>query len=544
MKNWGRAQWAGVTLILVLLPLVCGVVFLANNAPRTWSLHWVAPRTEIQNTAATAYVTTATRNGWEVLWSRPSGSMVLSRFDRVGQSTGPDTPIAGNPASLALARAGNMDVAVWRQDYNGGSKLLAATILPGHKPVYRVLASGVWSLEHPQAFAVGSGVDVIFAWQRPAFNVYLVRISATGAVSSPRALTHVSGYAFDPRAVLTPQGTVQLLYFNQCCSPPTFHLEDAFYSSQGQPLGKPRVLDTVASILEQNQGTVPNNWGLDVIRSGPQVWAAWSSDAGIQVASWRDNRLFFDSVAVPGPPPASLALAVAGSQRELVWERMSNSNVILETVPLGPDGSPTSAPDRVAYESGIAGLPQGIPGQQPATVLWQSSPGASGARIEESHFSPSPISAPSLWARFGLGVADPIGNMFLLLFGAVALGVLLTVGNVLVVFALLLIYLISARTVGGRWKWVAYTVGLVIVLYLLLVQAGAPFPPVIAFSQLAVGPGTLAIVAMGVFVLVSSFTVLRRVDDVYRAALMAFTGFFFLAFLDALVLIQGQLGQV
>jgi hypothetical protein len=39
-------------------------------------------------------------------------------------------------------------------------------------------------------------------------------------------------------------------------------------------------------------------------------------------------------------------------------------------------------------------------------------------------------------------------------------------------------------------------------------------------------------------------TVLKHLDDVYRAALMAAGAFFFISFLQALLLMQGQIAKI
>jgi len=207
-----------------------------------------------------------------------------------------------------------------------------------------------------------------------------------------------------------------------------------------------------------------------------------------------------------------------------------------------------TAIDRVAYEARSDDEPVAIALNGQPAVLWQALTSETSATgIEVSHFTPATLSAPSPWSKFGLGLANPLGNLAFVLAGAAAVGVLLTVANVLLLGIMVAVYLVVFRrtpVVLNSVKWYAYAVVVAAILYAVFVDWGAPSPPLLFLSSLSGTAGMVAVGGMLLFVLVLTRTVLRRLDDVFRAALMAFAALYFIAFLQAIVLMQGQVAKI
>lgn len=542
-----RALLTGVFLFLV--PLVCGVVVLAGHAQRDWSLHWVAPKTVIASSSPYDYSALTSPKGWDIAWTDPQGRLVLSRFNRIGQRLGADIRLQGHPntapQSLTLGRSGTTDVLAWRQDTANGSSLRVATVTRGAAPTYRTLASGTLPIEHPSAFTAGPNVDIVFSWQHPSFNVFLSQVHSDGSTASPVALTHSNTYAFSPHAVVDADGRIRLLYMNQCCSSSAFDVLSERFTTSGKTVGGTQSLGRIVSIAAQGKGASPDRWGIDVAHDGKRTWGAWSSDQGLEVVAWDGAKTAVPPhLVVPSTLVESLALDLVAGERDLVWLQPFALGTYVGTVRFDGRGSPTSAPDRVAFESASDDVPMSIQmGGLPA-VLWQAQPTKTTiTRIELSRYSPAPIDAPSVWDRLGFGLANPLGSFAVLIVGSFLFGVVLTVANVLLILLCVLIFAVVFRRAQGPWKWYAYGAALTLVLYALFVPLGAPSPPVLFLSGLTGTVGIVAMLGLVLFILVLSRQFLARMDDLYKAGAMAFAAFYFIAFLQALMVIQDQIGK-
>lgn len=533
-------------LVMLAISVASGLFFLAGNAPRDWSLHWENPRTILRGTSDQAYAASATSHGWDVAWMSNSGKLYLSRFARTGHPLGAPVLLHGTPVTLALGVAGPTQVVAWRYDTNGGSGLRAALVRPGQPPLYRTLASGPWPLEHPWVFAAGRRVGIVFSWQRTGiYDVYLSYIAPNGQVTPPVRLTHVAQYAFDPRAVRTPDGDVDLLYMDACCNGSTYHLQYARYSAAGRLRSRPLRLADI-DIGGEGQGSTPDIWGIALRTAGTRVWAAWTGDQGLGLAAMQGGReVVPPHVLVPMVSTDTIALALHGNEREVVWDQQESQGVNLSTLSFDAAGQPLQGVDRVTFEPAIDAEPIPVTlGGHPA-VIWQATPAQSATSvIEVSRFTPKARPAPSLWAKFGLGLANPLGNLLLLLVAGIVVGLLLTVGNILSVFALTVIYFLVALVVRTRWKWYLYPAVLAAILYVLLDRMAAPSPPVFFLSALNGSAALVALVGSATFALIFGIILLRRVEDLYRAGLMAFAALYFVAFLQALILVQGQIARI
>lgn len=551
MLQWLRGHAVLAVIPLVLIPLLLALQFLSSYAPRDWSLHWLQPRTVIASTSSDDYASVMTPRGYDVLWTRPSNRLYLSRLDGAGRRLAPDVALAGSSQSPTLGITGSTVVAAWRHDVNGGSRLDAAIIRPGKVPRYVTLASGRWPLEHPMAFADGPEVGIVFSWQRTGpYNVFLSRVGPSPRQRRPTQLTNVSSssYAFYPHAVLDSEGIMQLVYMRACCGG-GFRLVHDNFTRDGRALGSERSLGVIESMGGGGQSGTPTSWGLDVVAQGNRVWVAWAGDQGLMDAAFdsRGHVVLSPTVAVPLATTYNLAFAVAGNHRELVWEQPYDVGVYLATISVGPDGLPPASaqPDRVAFESVSAALPQPLRlGAEPA-VLYQASPSQTDVyRIEVSRFSPRVLAPPSIWARLGLGLANPAVNLVVLLVAALAFGVLITVANFLILIGLVIAYFVTAWLIPAYWKWYAYLAVLIAGLFLLFVRPGAPSPPLLFLTALPYRLGLISVAGVAIFIFVLAWAVLRRMDDVYRAAVMAFGAVYFIAFLEAIRLVQGTVAKI
>ncbi len=546
-----RPQFLLTLLLMLVIPGLCGFIFLAQNAPRDWSLHWSQPAIAVASTSTSDFSATQTPQGYDVVWTRPDGSLVFSRFDSASHRIRADVLLKGHPEpssqSLTLGRSGSMDVAFWREDFNNGSRVVAAVLTPHRKPVYHTLATGTFALEHPIAFAAGRGIDVVFSWQRPTFNVYLAGISGSGKPLLPRALTRVKSYAFNPHAAVDGANTIQLLYMDACCSDSAMNMVHARYRLDGTPLGRPEVLERIASVNGgAGQGSTPDRWGLDVQRDGEAALAVWADDKGAASAEWKGTRTVLPwHETIPGLSSPVLAMAISGSQKELIWQQQFNLGENLSTVPLDRTLMPRALPDRITFEAAGDDVPVGLTLRGGPAVLWQASPtSSSNARVESSRFSMGELAAPSVWARMGLGLANPLGGLFILIFGGLAVGMLLAVSNVLLIILLVGVYYAALRKLPSSWKWYAYAVVIDVILFAFIVSWGAPTPPVLFLTSLSQSSGLLALGGTLVFTVVLATTALRRIDDVYRASAMAMAALFFVGFLQALLIMQGQIAKI
>jgi hypothetical protein len=345
--------------------------------------------------------------------------------------------------------------------------------------------------------------------------------------------------------VSVPNGTIHVVYMDMCCSGDSFNLTHALYTSVGTPLGSQSV-SRINSAGGQNSGGTPETWGLSLAGQGTTVWAAFAGDGGLSVAAWDGRRTAVQpTVAVPQTLSQGVALTVQGARRDLIWEQQGDIGSYLGTVQLGPDGAPIAAPDRVAFESASDSNPQAVTVGSAPAVMWQAQlPKSSATELRLSRFTPRQLGPPNVWARLGVGLSNPLANLIILIVAGLGLGVLLAVANFMLLFVLVLWYLLISRVVHNAWKWPLYTVALAVSLYVVFVSLGAPSPPLLFMNTLSGSTALVSLAGSLLFVAVLSWSLLRRMDSVFRAGLMAFGAVYFLAFLQAMILVQGQVAKI
>ncbi|MDQ2741796.1 MAG: hypothetical protein M3Z66_05810 [Chloroflexota bacterium] len=546
MFPWFRSHTSVAVALLIPIPVILSLIFLVNYAPRDWSLHWRQSSVVVKSSSNNTMASVNTPQGYAILWTNPAGGLILSQYGRDDVRIAADVPLLGSPQSLALGRTGTTLVAAWREDFNGGSSLRAAIVRPGRRPLYRTLVTGIWPLEHPDAFTDGRDVGIVFSWQRSGvYNVFLSRVGV-GRPAPPVQLTNVGVYAYNPHAAVDSTGTIHLVFMNACCGGGFFRLVHERFSPEGRRIGVQSSLDEIP-LGGPGQSAAPDTWGLDVRRDGSRIWIAWAGGSGLTVAAFdsRNHLVVPPTDVLPLGTSMNLTFATAGNERVLVWEQTYDLGIYLAAERIGANGKPLGPPDRVSFESGFVALPLTVSGAGQPAIVYQANPAKSDvSRIQVSRFSPKPLSPPSVWARLGLGLANPLGNLVVVFLGAIALGLLITVANFVIIGVLFLAYLVISWLIRTGWKWYLYAGILAVALYLLLVQPGAQSPPLLFLTVLPHTLGLLAVAGMAIFVVFLARAILWRMDDFYRAVLMAFVAIYFFAFLEALTIVQGTVSKI
>jgi hypothetical protein len=117
--------------------------------------------------------------------------------------------------------------------------------------------------------------------------------------------------------------------------------------------------------------------------------------------------------------------------------------------------------------------------------------------------------------------------------------------DALVLTALGLLLLRALRTF--TWRWLLVIALLTAVLYALFVRPGLPILFLTTLPNLGFGAAQFVLAAIGgalLFIGVIGQTGLRRLDDIYRLAIMVFLGLFFFAFIEGALFVQQELGYI
>src|SRR5947209_9940330 len=107
MQRWLREHTAVSVTVIALLPLLCGVLFLADNATRDWSLHWVAAR-PLATSSDAAFAAASTHRGVDLLYTRADNHLQLARYSAFRAPTGHVRTLPGTPVELTLATTGEI----------------------------------------------------------------------------------------------------------------------------------------------------------------------------------------------------------------------------------------------------------------------------------------------------------------------------------------------------------------------------------------------------------------------------------------------------
>jgi hypothetical protein len=336
-----------------------------------------------------------------------------------------------------------------------------------------------------------------------------------------------------------------MLHLESCCGQKTWHVMYDRYDRRGHHLTS-ETLSTLESLSNGPPAQWPEELAAD--RSG-HIWGAYGVDDGADLfeASPQGGLLRppfpIDEL---GGRPNSLSLALSSSVGYLAWQQPYDLGSYIDTRRFSLASGTVGPTERAAYAAGSETAPHVFAGTGPVTITWELTDQARTSTLQASSYRSAVT--PTLAQRIGLGLGNPWEEVAVLVLGSLGFATLTTTVNILWVLALTLIGILTVRFL--RWlpsKWVVYACLLTCVLFLVFVSPGAPvlFLGTMPDSGLAITPfGVMAFGADLAFVTFMGTVPLRRIDDAYRAGLMAFVGVYFFAFVEAVVFIQQQLGYI
>lgn len=536
-----------VAIPITFLFAIVGLVFLAAHAPRTWAAHWTSPGAIAQDSGAQEYGAIPEPGGrWDLLWIDTSGRLLYSPDSRPGKSAAVQLD-SGDVAQPDLIRAGRSVVGVWIHNTNGATELRGAVLAPASARRSFTLLSSSVPIEHPNLFAGPHGViDLVFSWQKDGnFDVFLLTLSpASGRYTGLHRLTTSRYYSFYPRAVTDAAGDIDILHLESCCKQETWNVEYDRYNALGRRLQPTRILTTL------NYGlTAPDaaQWGLDLVKDGSgNIWGAYTGVSGVWLFEANPRGQVVRAPIIVDPlagAPDSLSLATTRNGGSAIWAQPYDLGEYLEMRPFDGQARGGSA-ERIEYIAGSEVNPHAAVFGNRLAVIWQTVSPNLGATFEVSKYRKA--AAPSFAQRLGLGLGDPWEEAGLLALGTVSLAVIAASFNILVVLllaaiGLALLYLLRRRP--GRW--LLYTGYLTLALFATFVSPGFPtlfLTPMPSLGYAAVPFGLLAAGGSLLVVSLAGQGFMRRIDDIYRAGIMAFLGVYFFAFLESAVFVQQHLG--
>ncbi len=539
--------------LLLVLPILAlfftsAVIVLAARAPRTWATHWTDPATISPAGGTYDYGAVRHSNGqWDLLWADNSAQQLIFTVHRDGRSRSVVLD-SGDVSQANLLRAGGADLGVWLRNENGRSVLMGASVGSGRTVRVSQLLSSPAPLEHPYLVATRRGaVFVVFSWQRYGnFDLFISPLSPSRLRLAPHRLTVASYYSFYPRAVADAHGNLHLLHLESCCGQKAWHV--MYDRIDGH--GNRAAAGTVLATLESLSGGGPTQWPMELAldRFG-DVWGAYAGDAGVYLfeasSTGRLLRAPFQIDTQDGRPN-SLSLNFGQSTGFLAWEQPYDLGTYIDAFRFEVKDPSSSSTERAVYASGSQLEPHVFASGHATTIMWESTTQGRTTTFQTSEYRSA--SGPTLAQRVGLGLGNPWEEIGLLVLGALGFATLTTTVNIIWVLGLTAVGVLTIRLF--RWlpsRWLVYACVLAVLLFFVFVSPGAPilFLDTMPASGLAVLPfGLMAFGAVLGFVTFVGEVPLKRIDDAYRAGLMAFLGVYFFAFVEAVVFIQQRLGYI
>jgi hypothetical protein len=538
-----------LVLPVLLLFIASGVIFLAAHAPRTWASHWASPVSVTGGAGPAEYGASHGPSGWDVLWVDDNrNALVLSeaadRYRRV-------TVDQGDVTEPSLLWFGDNELGAWVHNSNGESAVMALERSASGRMRIFTVVRGLQPIEHPYVFQTGSDrFGIVFSWQkRGNFENYIswVRVGSTRA-STPLRLDSAQFYSFYPRAVAGPSGNFGVLYLDQCCQQTIWYVLYRAYDHSGRPIGPTRPLLTITG-YNSNRG-IPSQWGEDLhADAAGNVWGAFAGDAGIWIfeADQRGNIIRGPKLQDPQVgAPGAVDLAPTDNGGYLLWEEQYDLGSFVDSQKFDVNLRPVGGSERVVYGSGSQTNPHAQVVGGKIDVMWQTVSRGSTSTFDVSQ-SRSTVQ-PTVAQRLGLGLGNPWGELAILLVSALGLATLTATLNIILVLAIGFVGWLALRLLSRvRSRWTVYACLLTLALYYIFVTPGGPlfFLDTIPSLGLAAMPfGFIAAAGALGFVSWVGGVGLRRIDDVYRAGIMAYLGVYFFAFLEAAVFIQQRLGYI
>jgi hypothetical protein len=537
------------TVPVLALFFAAAIIVLAARAPRTWATHWTNPRAVSAAGGEYDYGAVRTSSGgWDLLWADGASQKLVFTVDRGGGRSYSVSVDSGDVSEPDLVKVGGREIGVWVRNENGRTLLMGAYLGPGPRVhLYQLLASTA-PLEHPYLVRGLSGTAVVvFSWQLYGnYDVFLSPLGPGPLRIIPRRITKAEYYSFYPRAIADAHGVIHMLHLESCCSQKTWQVVYDRYDLRGDHLGSTKTLSTLESLPNATPAQWPEELAVD--RAG-NVWGAYAGDAGMYLFEASPNGM------IRRPPiqmyagdgrPNSLALVLGRTVGYLAWEQSYDLGTYIDTRRFEIKSGAPSATERAVYASGSQLQPHAFVEGDTATIMWEATDQSRNSTFQTSTYRSA--GTPTLAQRIGLGLGNPWEEVAVLLLGSLGFATLTTTVNILWVLMLTLVGILTIRVF--RWlpsKWLVYACVLACILFLVFVSPGAPilFLDTMPASGLAVMPfGLMAFIAVLAFVTFMAAVPLRRVDDAYRAGLMAFVGVYFFAFVEAVVFIQQRLGYI
>lgn len=539
--------------LLLLLPILAlfftsAVIVLAARAPRTWATNWTDPVSIAPAGGTYDYGAVHRANGqWDLLWANEAAQEIVFTVHRHGRSRSVVLD-SGDVGQANLLSHGLVDLGVWLRNENGRSVLMGALLGPGRRVHVSQLLSSPAPLEHPYLVATPRGnIFVVFSWQRYGnFDLFLSPLRPDRLQITPLRLTKAAYYSFYPRVIADTHGTLHLLHLESCCGQKEWHVVYDRFDGNGNQLGTSKVLTTLETLSSGGPAQWPMALALD--RAG-HVWGAFAGDAGVYLFEVTSaGRLLRSPFPVDEQDgrPNSLSLTFGRSNGFLAWEQPYDLGTYVDAYRFSVKDPSSSSVERAVYASGSQLEPHVFASGNGATIMWELTTQGRQPAFQVSEYRST--GGPTLAQRVGLGLGNPWEEIGLLVLGALGFATLTTTVNILWVLGLTAVGVLTVRLF--RWlpsKWLVYACLLTSLLFLVFVSPGAPilFLDTMPASGLAVLPfGLMAFGAVLGFVTFVGEVPLKRIDDAYRAGLMAFLGVYFFAFVEAVVFIQQRLGYI
>jgi hypothetical protein len=544
--------------IFLLVPVLAlfsasGIIFLAAHAPRTWASHWKSPVTIAHGAGAAEFGAAREPHGWDILWVNDNNaSLVLSA---AANNYRPQVVDRGDVSEPSLLRVGHDEVAAWVHDTNGGSAVMAAEWSSGHAPHTFNVISGPQPTEHPYVFADGPRrFGVVFSSQGHGnFENYVAWVRpGVARATTPVRLDTAEYYSFYPRAASVGSGSFSVLYLDQCCHQQLWNVLLRTFNGAGRPTSRLHRLYQIVGY--GNNQSIPNQWGEDIRSdSAGHVWGAFSGDTGIWLFEAAADGSILKGPVLLDPQagsPEAVDLELTGTHPGdggyLLWEQVYDLGSYVASQRFDAQLRPVGGPERVVYGSGSQTNPHAALVNGEPQAIWQTVSRGTGSSFDTTEYRTGV--SPTLAQRLGLGLGNPWAELAVLLVGALGVATLTTTMNIVLVIVIGFGGWLALRLLSRvRSRWVIYTCLLTLVLYYVFVTPGGPlfFLDTIPSLGLAAMPfGFIAAVGALGFVSWVGSVALKRIDDVYRAGIMAYLGVYFFAFLEAAVFIQQRLGYI
>lgn len=585
MEHW---PWPGRLVPVVVIAVAAAIPTLAANARLQYAPNYSVPSAYVTIADSVDVAGSARADGWNLLSVEGHGNVVYRQIRTSGGVTRSHVLARhdGSASELSVGGSQNRVICAW---VDNQGQTLRMVLVTRHVDVYGSFTIPGGIVENPYVLAGPHGqIDMLFSEQRPGRNQYDVYLAQFDGRNRrfPRAkmLIGAADYAFLPRGVFDGSGALDVVDFERR-QPGQWAIRFARFTSNGEPLGPHQTIGMVSYAARTANNFVAVNvplppWGLDLKRAGDgSVWAAWEGDASLiqdagggvegttalSIAHWSRGGTPLLQPTVIDPEPStgqhslSLGLQSSGGQVFYAYSgayvmRRLGSNGVLEIVPglsghegtylvsLGFDssGTPTNY-ERVNYEGDdVATVAAGSASGEPR-ALWQRST-TTRATIESARYHSG--QPPDLLTRLGLNIGSLWANLGFLVVGSLVAATFYTLSNVGLVLALLFAFWLFSHWVPAGWRLGMH--GLLVTVVFLYVFVLQPSPPPFVLSITALGAftGWIAILSGLALGLWTDLCFFRRLDAVFRAAMLVIVPLYCVAFVYAITIVQAEIGRI